>query len=307
MALEERLANFQAAHDELADAYGAHGLGMPPHAVSEAVYTNVFFNVLGGGFANDQFQPDVSLIEGVVPENVPYFEGVRAAIRQNPESPRPETIQLGRMYGRWLASATELGFYKANANNAISIGNDAITTKEGSAPLKVREGNVIEYGMGINGLLTHRENLQNGAYRLVHIGKSPLENAMLDGIADFYSVDESQLVLEDAGITSVTSDLLRNGGCSNETDAIIASYVQMADDLPVGIRNAYDLLRPGGMLALRGPKYDRTGTGYEQAAETAVRTFGSEAVMLNQDFDSVSPDGTKTAPSLTMIVQKPEN
>ncbi|HSX07857.1 MAG TPA: hypothetical protein VLG11_03095 [Candidatus Saccharimonadales bacterium] len=293
-------------HGKVAKAYEAHGFGKPPVPLAlSQQYFDTMIDILGGAFTPDQFPP-VPSIPHLDPGNVSYFTEVQATIQQNAEKPSPETERLGKAYGRWLAAYVDVYPSKRRLETVPKIASKRIFTRAGSAPFETKKGSIIEYGMGINGLLTHRDSLTNKRYRAIHIGASALENLVLDGMADRYSIDESQLVLDDRGITAVTTDLVSGYECCGETDAIIGSYVQGAPDLKEGIYNAPELLRPGGLLVLEGYGQLRGGTGYEAAAETAIQVFGPDAVVADEAFKVISPYGDEQ-PARSIILQKPEN
>jgi|GEM_PF-3679799 len=303
MITNEQEQAFNRAYEATAAAYNAHDLGQPPEPIPDAYYPSTFFHVLGGAYVADEFPP-IDYIPNMVEGNKEYFAGVQAAIQENADNPSPETIRLGEACGRWMVATAGIGLMRPTPAG-VRIEEHHLVTDEARVPLELVDKNVIEYGMGMKGLWSHKESLVNGRYAVTHIGASRLENIVLRGIAEQYDIPESLLRLEHGGIASTVKDLAMSSDYSGKVDVIIGSRVHGAPDLAVGIEYARsNLLRAGGLLALRGPKNYKHGTSYEEAAEVAIREFGPASVLADEHFMHVTSTMT-TEPDRTLIVRNP--
>jgi hypothetical protein len=154
------------------------------------------------------------------------------------------------------------------SNPAVKIRNHTITS-------------VIEYGMGVNGLVVHKRNLRRGAYAVTALQKDKGEAELIRGVADFWGIQDKLTVL-DGGLKRA-ADLADDPAYANKASLILASHVHMAADLRQGLDAVPGLLSPDGALIALGSVDPTRPFNYNHVANI-LRLDARFSVQVDEHF-----------------------
>jgi hypothetical protein len=244
--------------DATAQLYEAHGFELHGDMSGAGLLVGI-----GRAFVPDQLPP-ASMIANAGASTQQYFNNtVQPALRSGLEKNNPQTMALAIQLGRLIGASIR---YKRliNAEPPVVVEAGNLTVDGHTFPFKLATGNILEYGMGLNGLASHAKQVRAEQYNVIAAQRNPSEVIVLRSAARYLGLDEQQMAITDQGIPHTVNGLIANGN-SGLIDAIVASRVHGADtDLRYGIANSAELLHEEGLLVARGPRLYRQGHDYDR-------------------------------------------
>jgi hypothetical protein len=289
---------FQLEAQGLFAAYDDHGFERPPELTATALLMGTC-----KAFVPDQM-PSAYTLKDLTPRSQQYFANVvqpdlaYGARRQN-----PQTLALAHQAGRAFGSAGLSGEI-ITFNPPLELGPQEIEADGHRIPYSIETGQVIEYGMGINGLFTHLQNVQAGRYQVYGVHRGRSEVAVLQGICDYYGIAEDKVSLAYQGIARHVAEKLKTA--KEPADLVVASRVHMAGrELRYGIDKSAGLLRTGGLLVARGPQVDEGGMGYNQVGR-CIESNRKLKTMLDVDYRNPHVPKGIIEPNRLIVAQKIE-
>ena len=231
-----------------------------------------------------------------------YFDKVlQPALEKGVRLSDPRVLGLAYQLGRLLAANSRAQDFK-NTNPPLEVTPRNIYVDGRVVPFSIETGNVIEYGMGVNGLFTHFRNVGAGRYSITSIQKTRGEKAVLEGMADYFGITDDQMTILDRGIGYRMGGLLASGG-HQSADLIVASRVHGAGaDLKTGIAKGSRLIRIGGLLVARGPRTAKGTVGYDEVA-TQINRLPNMGMVLDHEFIEDGPRG-RQEPSRLIVAER---
>jgi hypothetical protein len=241
--------------------------------------------------------PRASYLKTVSPKDQKYLlRKVQSELWQRVEQDRDaEVLDIAYQVGRVLGANGREGRLIQYAP-PLAINRDIIEIDQKEVPHSIgaetKAGLVVDYGMGINGLFAHIDNVRNSMYGVYAIQRGAGETAMLKGIVEYVGITDSVNVV-DGGIAHRVDEVLAAGG-AGQVDVVLASRVHMAGpELLHGIARGSELLRPDGPLIARGPRkdddeygaigYDRVGTLMGEDPDLEIVSNYTYALISSQD------------------------
>lgn len=214
----------------------------------------------------------LSQLSGLTPPARAYLDAVVQPTLEIGISERsPEVLELGRRVGRYLGAVFEAG--GLNVDPPLNICPQVIHVDSEQAAINFSAGRVVEIGMGVNGFVSHVENVKKGRYRVAAISNHIGEVALLDGMASYFGVADD-IINDEGGIGPCLRALLgTRSDFAAATDLVVASRVWTDDPaFNKGFAKVSQLLRPDGIVIARGNALSEEGkTGYDEVAQTLGR------------------------------------
>ena len=265
--------------DALVGAYKACGFD-----TSHIVTQGSFIHGLAEPFFPGQFGP-VQAIQGINNATRQYFGNeVRPTVKKLLREEDSRAYSLARAVGKFVAFSARSGLMNLG-EPAMEITANTVELHGRSIPVNLGDTYkyVVDYGMGVIGLITHIKNLRSGLYNAIAVQKEAGEAIALSGIADHYGLPRGRFVPLFGGITNGINNLA-GSGWQNTASLVIASRVHEAGvDLRNGIKRAPELLAQGGVLLARGPRRYTEGIGYDEVGNL-IRRHPSLRVMVDTEF-----------------------
>jgi hypothetical protein len=227
-----------------------------------------------------------------VPTVAKFYYGfmLRPELADRAERGDERTLRLAFQAGRFLGALRAHDMYPVRP--PYVLGPNGIDTDEQHVAQAAGQGRIVELGLGINGLLSLVEVMKAGDRQVTGIHKTRGEVAFLSGIAAYSEVPAAQLELSSEGIPRGIDDVLKSGR-DEEISLVVASRVHWAgQDLLKGMQRTGEMLSPGGVVIVRGPRRFEGGAGCDQVLEVLQRQPELE-VVIDHRFEQVGTSGTE--------------
>lgn len=264
--------------------YEEHGFTIP-HDLSMSGL------LVGAGkvFLPDELPP-IQFMPNASPQTKQYFaREVQPELLRGIRAGEPRTMRLAYQIGRFIGAGVR-NHRLMTIQPSINIQPQAIKVDGQHIAHQMEAGNVVEYGMGINGLVGHYRNVRNEQYNVLAIQHTIGEVTALRGLANYVGLNDQQCAITEQGIPRTVDALLTNGH-GGDVDMVIASRVHGAGaDLRYGIANSSALLGQEGLLIARGPVRYSKGMGYDDVLNQ-VRKDSQLSLMHNYQFTLSQPTG----------------
>ena len=274
--------------DAALQLYEQHGFTIPKDLSATGFMTGIGKAFMPEEFAPARYMPNAGL------ETKQYFaKVVQPELTDTTRRGEAHSLTLARQLGR-VIGAGALSKSLIRPNPPLEITPDVITVDAQTVPHKIEAGNIIELGMGINGLFSHFRNVRAETYNVLAVQHTVPEVQVLRGLADYLGLDDQQCAVTEQGIPKTVDALIANGH-TGAVDAVIASRVHNAGaDLQYGIRHSGTLLHEDGLLIARGPRRYPNGYSYDDVARQ-VQHDPQLHVTLNHTFTIPTPYGRPEA------------
>lgn len=209
-----------------------------------------------------------------------------------------QILGLGIATGRYLAAAVDAG--TLNVDPPLHIGQDSVLVDSQLVNVELQGGRVVEYGMGLNGLISHLGNLKDRRYTIAAITKNVGEAVLLDGVAEYFGVANA-VINEAGGIGLSLNDMLRadneyRGGVNL---LVVSRVCASSRELRQGILRASQLLAPDGVMIARGLRINNQGIGYEEIGNL-MRRDKLLGIEFEHAYDRWFPSGVRERHKLTV-------
>lgn len=224
-----------------------------------------------------------------------YFTNtVYPALDRYAEQNDERFARLGHQVGRTLMAAIRAGVVPS-VGEPLKMRADSFEADGHEFDMGPID-NVLEYGMGVTGYVTHAKNLREGNYALTSIEKDRKVNYVIDGMSSF---NGGSTRLLHGGIMQGLNVLL-NEPEPLSPDLVIASRIHAAGyEVIDGINLSPELLPDGGVLVARGPRSTDNRLGYDHYAK---------AIYDNDSYEVLVDDRTLTdhlgEPSMLVIAER---
>ena len=204
-----------------------------------------------------------SNMQSIPDELRPYYhQTLRPALRAMSQAGHPEGMAIAHSAGRLAGACIDAKIMTVKP--PLVIANDFIKVRgDTHPPLHHTITHAVDYGMGVNGLIAHRKNLERQSYTVTGLQKEPGEAEFIRGVASFWGIQDA-LTIRDGGLRQAVN-LADDPAEANQADLIIAGRVHMAEDLPEALEAAPRLLSPEGVLIALGP-IEQPGFNYDDVA-----------------------------------------
>jgi hypothetical protein len=255
------MQKLEQAFDEFRDAYEAHGF-----TVTNDMTKAALLFAAGQPYVPDQLPPAMHLPDVDMDTKHYVSREVHPAIYTGLAKGSEATKALGWAAGRFIGATIEHNTV-LNFQPPVEIADNLLLVGDHGVEYDIQSGKVVEIGLGITGVAAHIDNVRKGRYSLAGITNSSSEVMLLDGISSYFDLTDDELMNDASGITACIQEMLETSAYAGQLDALIASRVQSAKDLPVAMRNASALLRPGGLVVATGPRQHPRGTGYREVRQ----------------------------------------
>lgn len=219
------------------------------------------------------------------------------ARRASPQTIHELAIQVGRMTGV-LITRSRLGL-----SMPFSIVGESLSADGVNVPVHFGEKpKVIDFGVGLSGLVAHAQRLRKGTYRLVAVQQNETVSAASAGVLEALGVPRQNVELCSEGM-GPAAKRLSLGETPTEADLVIASRVHMAGvELQTAIAATPLLLREGGVLLARGPvKY---AAGYDYAKVLAQIQKARALQVLRSKVQTITTSKGSRQTVSTIVAQK---
>jgi len=244
--------------DDLMDAYLAYGFRRPPELTQSSFMAGV-----GGAFLTTEMPP-TEMIPDLSPQSRNYFKNeVRPTLARQAEAGDTKALEVARKAGAFVSA-----YYLKHPEGIDGIKEfgieDGVMNIDGiTQPYSIETGWVVDYGIGLTGLINHIKGVRSERYGVIGLVKTQGEQAALRGLALHRGMSPDDMQIFAGGISSNVSGMLKNGS-EGAADMVIASRVHMAgSELVSGVAMAPDLLRQEGLLVARGPRRYSAGADYD--------------------------------------------
>jgi|GEM_PF-1161845 len=267
-----------AEFDILSDAFREYGFTEHPDFTKSALMAGV-----AGAFAPEEMPPAERLPDLSLTTKQYFKNEVRPTLSKDAESGSDQALDLARKTGAYISAYAMKHPAFVLGQREFSIGDQTMSIDGHEQGYDIQTGWIIDYGMGLSGLMNHMDRIREEKYSVVGLQKDAGETALLEGIAMHRKLDEQQLQIYAGGITRNAGEMVKNGS-AGIADAIIASRVHSAgSDLEAGIDMSSQLLRPEGLLVARGPRRFAAGTDYDKLFKR-VRQDPKMRIVTNRQF-----------------------
>lgn len=244
-----------------------YGYNHPPDMTKTALLVGI-----GNIFFPTEFPSDTARMPNVGPATKQLFaKTIRPALEKAVRTTSQETEVLARQVGQMtgaLILGGKVGLSTPFTMTAESISADGVR----SALYFEGDANVIDFGMGLSGLVAHADQLKKGKYAVMAIQENPVVTAALTGAAEALGIPMSRMQMLDEGMGRAASRLSL-AEASDRADLVIASRVHMAGtQLREAIAKTPLLLRKGGVILARGPVKYPAGYDYGKVLAQLKKT-----------------------------------
>lgn len=319
-----------AVAHELRDCIGA--LSETPFKMPSEMDAESFLDGISYAFLPHQVAPAETLTV-LTPDSRRYLSReVQPSLQHGAEVGVPEVRRIawhvGRVIGALNSSRLMTGagqvpvvhigenlFGGPSEGSPVVVNENSLEADHSEVDFQVRNGQVIEFGLGMNGLYSHLNAIRGGRYRVLGIHHTAGEVALLEGVRDYNEVSPDDMQLVSSGIERSVDALaldereLTYGEQWNRADLLVASRVHMAgEELMYGISRSSEVLRDDGLLVARGPskaqvnkKTSSEGVGYNEVLDTVEQDPEME-ILVNSSF--VLIDSQDKVESNRLIVAK---
>jgi hypothetical protein len=268
------------------DALAQAGL----HAPSDITVASLAAGVMGA-FMADEVGP-ASVLPDISAASRQRFEKViRPNLARGTQQGNEQALHVAHQAGR-LVGAAVMAQRSVDVHPPLQLDGTSVNVDGIKVEYQVQTGLVLEYGMGLNGLAAHLQNVKQGKYAVFGIQRDAGTATVLRGVTEFWKIPSDALRIVDGGIAKRTEQLI-NGKNRNTTDLLIASRVHGAgNDLKQGVAAVKDLLRTGGTFIARGPRRYSQGYDYDRVLGDMQRE-PSMQVTHNHEYKRSIPRGVE--------------
>jgi hypothetical protein len=157
---------------------------------------------VAGAFAPEELGP-VRAIPNAGTRTQQYFGNeVRPQLTRDAEAGNPKALALAHQFGRLIGAANQTGRMTPEKPLPFEVTTEEIVADGVRQPYDVETGLVIDYGMGISGVIMHLENVRNERYEVLGVQKTLGEQALLRGVAAQRNVAEARYKSSQAALVS---------------------------------------------------------------------------------------------------------
>jgi hypothetical protein len=282
--------------DAAMDLYTDYGFVQPKDITIAAFICGV-----GGAFITEELPPAQHLPD-IGPTTKRYFGNeVQPTLIEDARRGEAKALDLAHQVGRLISAAHISGMMQTEKPLPFDMVSGTVLVDGRQVEYEPAAQTVVDYGMGMVGLITHLKNVKSNQYALTGIQKTRGEAKALQGMVDHHKQSDVVGVLS-GGITKNAAMLIGNNG-EGIIDVVVASRVHSAgDDLENGIKLGSQLLHKGGLLVARGPRRYDHGTDYDRIHDI-IKRDPKLAIEVNHAYTRTS-HSRSVEPNRAIVARK---
>ncbi len=282
---------YLAERDVAIDLFRAYGFTLLDDITDAALVTGV-----AGAFAPDDLGPECAIPDVSLQTQRYFGNTVRPRLIRDMEAGNQKALQLVHQFGRFLGVAYQGGVVGVQGSRDLFITDTHIVIDGIEQPYTLEAKQIADFGMSFAGIVAHLQNVRAERYKVLGLQEMLGQAALLQGVALQRGIARDRLQVYSGGIQANIDKIEPHG-----LDVIIASRVHSAGkDLVFGIERAAMLLRSGGVLVARGPRYYEA-SGYDRVFGI-IRDDPAMRILENRTYERESP-WRASEPSRVIIAQ----
>lgn len=222
---------------------------------------------------------------------------IEKARRINPKSLKGLARHVGQLVGSLYLSS------KINVSSPFSISANGLTTDGITEPFQLsKNATVIDFGMGLSGLVAHKDQLKRRNYNVLAVQENMVVATALQGVIDSLGIPDDTIEIADDGMERASSRLVLDA-TPRAADFVIASRVHGAGlQLRSAVAKAPLLLRRGGIVLARGPSRYAAGYDYTKVLQQMQKTQTLQ-IIHRAVSKRTTPTGAQET-NLTIVARK---